>query len=114
MKAAPRRRRSGFIKFDHEFVDTAIEPLTCGATRHLVGLMRQFNGYNNGEIVFSIRQASAWCRCGKDAAAAYLRELQDRGLVVPMVKGHFRTKSETGKRVASTWRLPFLEQGAEA
>ena len=61
-----------------------------------------YTGYNNGDIVMSIRQAAKLLQCNKDTALKYLVELQDKGWVCQMTKGHFSQKTD---KTASTWRI---------
>ena len=63
---------------------------------------RAYNGYNNGEIVMSVRQAARLLNCNKDTAAKYLEELEKKGWVRLTEKGCFNQKTD---KTASTWRI---------
>jgi hypothetical protein len=58
-------------------------------------------GSNNGRIPYAVREAAEALRIGKATAHRALRDLEERGFVVAMSKGHFDRKS----RHASEWRL---------
>ena len=98
----------GFLKLSHSLVDCpAFTDASAGATRLLILLWRRFNGRNNGDIPCSVREAAAWCKCGKSAAAAYFIELQERGLISPVSKGRFTSRGAR-QNVATKWLLTFL------
>ena len=61
-----------------------------------------YTGYNNGEIVMSVRQAARLLNCNKDTAAKYLAELEDKGWIRQTEKGCFTQKTD---KTASTWRI---------
>lgn len=61
-----------------------------------------YTGYNNGDIIMSIRQAANLLNCNKDTALKYLTELQDKGWVCQTAKGYFTQKTD---KTASTWRI---------
>ena len=100
----------GRLYFD--VIDTMIEPLGCGPTRLCVLFLRRYNGSNNGAIPLSVREVEAWCKCGHATAIRYLRELQERGLIEPVVVGSFRIKAGPNKMMATTWRLHFVKEAA--
>ena len=109
-----RAKVPGFAKLYHPFIDEKIEPLSSGATRLYIAFLRRYNGYNNAQIPFSVREAAAWCRCGLATAQSYLRELQEQGLIEPVVIGSFQIKLGDQKNAATTWRLPRVTEGAGA
>lgn len=99
-----------FCKLKHTMMDTAeFQDLSAGATRLLLLLFRRHDGFNNGQIVCSKRDAMKWCHCTDRAALAYFKELQTSGLVTQTQKGRFRCFGNRGSYcTASTWRLDFL------
>jgi hypothetical protein len=107
---APSKRP--FAKLYHDFIDMRIEPLSNGGTRLYLGLLRRYNGHNGGGISFSVREAAAWCGCGYATAISYFKELQDHGLIEPVLKGSFAIKAGARKNLATTWRLSFVEGAA--
>jgi DNA-binding transcriptional MocR family regulator len=66
-----------------------------------VEIARRYNGYNNGRIPYSVRQACADLHIGKATASRAFRTLQERGFIVVMQKGAFSWKT----RRATEWRL---------
>ena len=99
-----------FCKLKHAVMDTAeFRGLSAGATRLLLLLFRRYDGFNNGQIVCSKRDAMRWCHCGDPAALAYFRELEAVGLISQTKKGEFRCFGHRGSYcTVSTWRLNFL------
>jgi hypothetical protein len=57
-------------------------------------------GTNNGKIGFSARQAARAIQVSRATASRAMIELQDRGFIVAVTKGHF-----SHKRQATRWRL---------
>ncbi len=90
--------------------------LKCPAYRHLsvygrallIEFRMKYTGSNNGDIVFSVRQAARALNCNKDTAAKILRELEDKGWTRQTQKGSFNWKTQPGARKvrpATTWRI---------
>src|SRR5262245_21530073 len=85
-----KRSDDRFVKLPYEVLDSpAFISASAGAKALFVFLIRRFNGRNNGQISCSVREASAWCVCGKSAAARYFAELIDLDPIEPVVKGRF-------------------------
>ena len=110
--SSKRHKGPQFARLDFDFIDTAIEPISSGATRLYILFLRRYNGHNNGLIALSVREAMGWCKCAQATAHAYLKELQLHGLIEPVVVGSFQIKSGDRKNHATTWRLPFLVEAA--
>ena len=68
-----------------------------------------YDGSNNGQIFVSVRQAAEWLGVTKTTAAKYIRQLEDRGFIICMQRGHFDWKAGT----ATTWRLTHFPTGQE-
>jgi hypothetical protein len=68
----------------------------------------RFNGENNGEIHFSVREAAALLSVSINKAFACFRELQRFGAIRISEPSGFNRKD----RFASTWWLTFHEPGA--
>ena len=100
-----------FARLPFEFIDTAIGPISCGAVKLYLLFLRRFNGFNNGGIPLSVREAAAWCGCSTGFAHKMLKELQGCGLIEPVIVGSFKIKTGELKNAATTWRLPYLRQG---
>ena len=93
-----------FILVTYNLFDSeAFKSLTGGAVQVLLLLIRNHNGLNNGEIVLSCRQIAEHTTMSKNTASKKLNELELKGFVQPMHKGHFTT------RMATTHRLTFLD-----
>jgi hypothetical protein len=103
---AMKARRSGFVKLDHELMDspawrTASPPVRC----LVLAIWRRHNGANNGTIPFGRREAQSDLGCGSMQATRYLRDAQDRGFIVPTRRGAFDWKSGARAATATTWRI---------
>jgi DNA-binding transcriptional MocR family regulator len=61
--------------------------LKPGPVALYVALKRRFNGYNNGEIFLSHRDAAKALNVGRDTVAGYFRELIEKGFIV-QTRGH--------------------------
>ncbi len=91
-----------FIKLDHLLLQhPAFETLTGRAVKLFLYVYKRFNGSNNGQISYSVREAAALLRCSKDTASATFQELVEHRLLEPTVKGAFSLKL----RHATTWRI---------
>jgi hypothetical protein len=99
-----------FCKLKHTVMDTeAFRKLSAGATRLFLLLFRRYDGFNNGQIVCSKRDAMQWCHCGSGAAMAYFKELETAGLITQTQKGQFHCFGNRGAYcTTSTWRLNFV------
>ncbi len=91
--------------------------LACKAWKSLKPVVRaiyievaqRYNGSNNGNISFSVRQAAEAVHCSKDTASNAFHELEDKGFLKRNVCGSFDWK----KRHATTWILtvhPYKNQ----
>jgi hypothetical protein len=69
-------------------------------------VLLRYDGGNNGEISYSVREAST-IGIGRTAAANALKELRERGFLVIHRDSSFHVKS----REARCWRLTALECG---
>ena len=61
----------------------------------------RYNGYNNGNIGLSCREAAERLNVSKDTAARAFNDLQDRGFITIAVDSAFRIKTKQSRR----WRL---------
>jgi hypothetical protein len=77
--------------------------LSCPSRALLVEVTRLYNGRNNGQIGFSVRQASERCNIARGTAHRAFAELQERGFIELVTKGAFSRKSPH----ASEWQLTF-------
>jgi DNA-binding transcriptional MocR family regulator len=64
-------------------------------------MCRWHNGFNNGQIGYSVRRASEECNISKGTAAKAFKELQSKGFIALEKEGSFSYKL----RHAAEWRL---------
>ena len=92
--ARETRKQDRHIRLWYWFMDTpAWKTLPPAARAVYVGLLRHYNGFNNGKIGYSVRQASAEAVISRDTAHRALDLLQRRGFIVLMTKGAFSRKA---------------------
>jgi hypothetical protein len=101
-------KKPQFCRLWHEVLDSdAVLNLSSGAGWLLIGIFRRHDGFNNGQIVYSKRDAMKWCHCGSDAARHYFKELETAGLVSRTKKGRYHLIGDISYCTSSTWRLNF-------
>jgi len=100
-----------YIKLRYDMLEhPAFETLSSGAFKLVIYVRKRFNGRNNGQIAFSVREAAGLLRCSKDTAGRYFKELVDHRLLEPIVKGDFDWKVKH----ATTWRVTFEHMNGRA
>lgn len=102
-----RERGKGerFIRLNHALLKTeAWGSLTCAQRCVYLALCMVYNGFNNGQIGLSVRQAAKLANCNKDTAAAALKTLETRGFIERMTPGAFSLKI----RHSALYRLTHL------
>ncbi|MAI76056.1 MAG: hypothetical protein CMM90_02585 [Rickettsiales bacterium] len=77
----------------------AFNVLKPSAVSVYLNMFRQFNGYNNGYIIYSCRQAATWANVSANTASRSLKQLQEVGLIKCTVKSTFNNR----KKLASEW-----------
>jgi hypothetical protein len=93
-----------FIQLFHWMLRTeAWKDLRPVARALYVELSGRYRGTNNGEIFYSVRQASKALKVSKDTAARAFEELQRHGFIAVQRKGGFNLKEQKGQ--ATVWRL---------
>jgi hypothetical protein len=70
----------------------------------LIEIMRNFSGFNNGQIALSVRDAAKRCNISNDTAALAFTQLEDAGLIERVMKGSFKQRN----RRASEYRILWL------
>lgn len=91
-----------FVMLVHWLLDSpAWRSMKCEPKQLYVELRRRFNGSNNGEIFYSIRDAARDLHVAKATAQKAFRELQDKGFIKCARLGSFHYKT----RHASLWIL---------
>jgi DNA-binding transcriptional regulator YhcF (GntR family) len=103
-----RRRRvksPPFVMLPKSMLRTpAWRELSSTARSAFVHLCARYNGANNGQIIFSVREAAAELGVSAASASRALRELDDVGFIRPTSMGRFSLKN----RKASEYRLTHL------
>ncbi len=91
-----------FVQLRHFLLDCpAWRSMGCAPRQLYVELRRRFNGSNNGEISYSVRQAASDLHIAKDTAMKAFRELEEKGFLKCAQSGSFHWK----ERHASLWIL---------
>ena len=94
------QKNKRFVLFDYEQIESqAFRYLTGGALKLLIMVRKRFNGINNGEISFSVREGRDLLGYSMNTVARYFDELVDKGFLRIKEKGSFTYK----KRHATTW-----------
>lgn len=114
-RAHPRRRKSNatgrntserFVKLEYYLLNSdAFEGLSGWSVKALLLLMMRYNGCNNGEISFAVREMADALGVSKDTAAKTFKELKERGFIRCREQGAFSRK----ERHASVWELQMFE-----
>lgn len=96
------RSAGRFVQIGHSVIDSAaFRHLSSNAVKLLIAIWRRHNGYNNGQIAFSIREAMNLLGCGTSQATAAFKDLERQGFIVCERQSSFNTKA----RRAREWRL---------
>jgi hypothetical protein len=96
------RSRTGgqFFKLTKQITGSAgFRALSGSATKILLAIACRYNGRNNGDLHFSVREGKDW-GVGKSQTALALHELVDMGFLRVTRRGCFTTK-----RLAATYAL---------
>src|SRR5919106_604184 len=108
-------KRSGFVKLDHELMDSPAWRTASPHVRRLVlAIWRRHNGANNGKIPYGRRDAQRDLGCGSTQATRYLREAEERGFIVPTRRGAFDWKCGARAARATTWRITMEPHNGQA
>ena len=92
------------VRLYHWMLNTsAWQTLGVVARSLYIELASRYHGLNNGQIIFSVRQAAKALKTSKDTAARAFEELQRFGFIVVQKKGGFNLKELKGQ--ATEWRL---------
>jgi Fic family protein len=82
------------VRIYHWMMDTAAWKSLSGNQRAIyVEMAARYNGWNNGRIPYSIREAAESLHIGKSTAARDLAVLRERGFIIPRKKGAFTRPS---------------------
>ena len=100
---------NGFMRLDHDFVRSAkIKAISANGKALILAMADRYNGFNNGSILFGVREVAEWLHSSKSTALRTLAELKDAGLIEPVELGSFNLKAGSRKGAATTWRLNFI------
>ena len=100
---------NGFIRLERQLWQSdQWRTLSVNAQVVIIDIWAWFNGHNNGEISYSLRDAMARLRCSRSTAQRALAELQNAHLIEAVIKGSFDHKNGARKGMATKWRLTFL------
>ena len=89
-----------FVQLNYLLIKSnAFKEVTGGAFKLYVKVRERFNGVNNGEIGFSVRDASNKLGISRMTASKYFKELEEKGFLKIKEKGSYNFKS----RHATTW-----------
>jgi hypothetical protein len=102
------RRKERFVKLMHWMLSGAAWCALTPAARALyVELAQRYNGFNNGEIAMSVREAAWLLHIAKDTASKTFHELEEKGFIKRNVCGSFNWKLKH----ATTWILTEFDLG---
>tara|TARA_B110000116_G_C16408895_1_gene390898 strand:+ start:165 stop:569 length:405 start_codon:yes stop_codon:yes gene_type:complete len=94
------QKQKRYVGFDYNLLETeAFKHLTGGAFKLLAMVKKRYNGLNNGEISFSVREGNKLLNYSVNTISRYFDELVDKGFLRIKEKGGFNYK----KRHATTW-----------
>ena len=98
-----KRGNGGFIQLDHSLYDSpAWQALKPGPRALYLEMRRQFNGYNNGRIFLSQRDAAKALNINRETVEKYRAELVVKGFIIK-TKGHHLGVDGVGK--SAHWAL---------
>jgi Helix-turn-helix domain len=118
-------RKDRYFALHHYMLNTdAWKGLSANARAVYVQIGFRYDGFNNGRIAFSVRDAAKECGLAKDTASRALKELVDLGFIEETRHGGLSRKT----RIASEWRMTafkcdligalksclFMKRGAQA
>ena len=94
------QKNKRYVGFDYNLLETeAFKYLTGGAFKLLAMVKKRYNGINNGEISFSVREGRDLLGYSLNTISRYFNELEIKGFLKANQKGSFSYK----KRHATTW-----------
>ena len=76
------RNKPKYVGLSHSMIDSlAFQSLSPKAIALLVYMFRRYNGFNNGDISFSCREAANLLYISKDTANKAFQELTEKGFI---------------------------------
>lgn len=105
---------NGFMRVPRALIRTSgYRELSLGARSLLMEIWSHYNGFNNGKILYSIRQAEEALRCSRSSAVRWFRELCDGGFIEATERGGFRFKAGAREGRPTSWRINCLPKGGQ-
>ena len=104
-KPYKQRKRGSpkFVMISHSMADTAAWRKLKPAPRALyLEIKRRYNGYNNGSVLLSHRDAAKSLNSNYNSVGSWFRKLEKHGFIVCMQKHHL---GPSGVGQTSHWRL---------
>lgn len=103
-KAKGRNGKSRYASIPHAVMDHPdFRGLSGSAQKVLMILLRQYNGFNNGDLSATFEQAQEWGIGGKGRWQRALKELQERDLIRLTRPGMFGYAGKHCALYAVTW-----------
>ena len=118
-------KKDRYFVLHHYMLKTdAWKALSAAARAVYIQIGLRYDGFNNGKISFSVRDAASECGLAKDTASRAFKELLDLGFIEETRHGSLSRKT----RIASEWRMTafkcdltgslktclFMQRGAQA
>jgi hypothetical protein len=101
-KHAQEERKDRYFALHHYMLKTdAWRALSAPARAVYIQIGFRYDGFNNGRIAFSVRDAASECGLAKDTANRSFKELVDLGFIEETRHGGLSRKT----RIASEWRM---------
>lgn len=100
-----KSKSKSVVVFDMMYESQAFKALSPNAVRIFLEFKWRYNGYNNGQVAFSIGQAMKLCRIGSNKAKLAIMELLQTGFIRIRKIGMFTTN------MASEYELTFERMG---
>lgn len=104
-KAKGRRASGTFALIPHTVMDSEdFRTISGSALKVLMGLLRQYQGGNNGDLSASFSQAKQWGMNSRTTLSKALEELQARNLIIKTREGRFQKPGSRCALYALTWQ----------
>lgn len=104
------RNKDRYVLLTHSMMDSpAFQSLSSNAIALFLHIQRRYNGFNNGHISLSVREAAENRGISKDTAGKAFNELTEKGFIRVAESSCFTMKQKTARR----WELTNqpLKQG---
>lgn len=107
MKKSKNTSKDKFVKLSEGMINSpAYRALSAKAMALYPFIAIRYNGYNNGDISFSVREAAGLLKVGKSTAQRLFDELIDKGFIKITKDSSFSYKMKRARRFEITqWPL---------